>query len=119
MPTTMPSTVESDDAEDAHQQRIKQAGQQRTGEGVAVAVGDQRLAEVEAGGVLQEAEPQRHALAGERVGHVAEGQVEQAGDDRDHDHLNRSLDEAVVAPEGAAQRPRGQSNIRHCFAGEL
>ena len=50
-----------DDAEHAHEQRIEQADQQRAAVGVGGVVRDRALADLEAGGAVEEPEPEAEA----------------------------------------------------------
>ena len=87
-----------DDAEPGHQQRIEQPDPEGAAIGRGLRVeGDQRLADVEAGGGVPEAEAGGDVGAVEMIDGVADRAVDQEGNDRaEHDLIEDAADLGVV-----------------------
>ena len=92
-----------DDAGEGDPQRVGHADRERAQVAVARGVLEEQLADVEAGGIAQEAEA-RLDLARLEVGADV---VRQADDDGDEDQRERALDDDRARPLGAAARAPG------------
>ena len=102
------------DAEHRHQQRVEQADEEDAAVGVLLAVGDQRLADAEAGRIVEKAKSEPDVL-GFEVGAGVDREFDAEPDDRrQHRELVEGAAELRIVVEGGLRHgPAPTSAVRH------